>query len=124
MTTTDPSTTKTPAQLASSAARDIAALPGAVDAVEGGAEAHLRDIYHVLGHLTALAAALPKGVSETAWYIADLARDGEVVTRDGSDITEAQSDMKSVLLDINAASRLLHTALTRAQDIIGNVSAA
>ncbi|WP_331745579.1 hypothetical protein [Streptomyces virginiae] len=46
------------------------------------------------------------------------------MTRDGSDIAEAQSHLENVLLDINAASRLLHTALGRAQDIIGNASAA
>ncbi|WP_030387966.1 hypothetical protein [Streptomyces sp. NRRL S-241] len=123
MTTIDASTTKTPAQLASSAARAIADLREAVEALESGAEAHLRDTYHVLGHLTALAAALPTGVSESARYIADLARGGELVGRDGSDVAECQSDLDDVLLDINAASRLLHTALSRAQDIVGNVSA-
>lgn len=112
------STELTPAaDLARHAADAVRALPGAPESHEIGS------ISDVLGHLADLALSVPKAVEDLPTYIVELANDGEFVAGpNGATVKATRNALRAAIQDATAAAWLLSSALTRARDMMGNVT--
>ncbi|MET9954440.1 hypothetical protein ABZ135_23255 [Streptomyces sp. NPDC006339] len=105
------------ADLARHAADAVRALPGAPESHDIGS------IGDVLGHLSDLALSVPKAIEDLPTYIVDLASDGELVAGpNGATVKTIRNELRAAIQDAAAASWLLSSALTRARDVMSNVT--